>query len=164
MSPQTGRTLAAMLDAQATTSWLVYVAARIATVDMLVSFGVDPASANAVASALANAAEARAALHPGQGSAVPRPDEPATQRSRPQLSTPLPKDPTTPAGASTVVSRIAPSRSDAAVYAARAVAQMSSAIQIFMAERPGTPLPAPMLAAAVIVSAAAREALPVPRR
>jgi hypothetical protein len=133
MSPQVGRTLAAMLDAQTTTSWPAYVAARIATVNMLMSLGVDPATANAVASALANAAEARAALRP-----VGRPTTPPT------------RGPAAPA--------------DAAVYGARAVASMSSAIQIYMTEQPGTPLPAPILAAAVIVSAAARQTLPLPSR
>jgi hypothetical protein len=161
MSPATGQTLAAMVAAQTTTDWQAYVAARVATVDMLMSFGVDAATANAVASALANAAEAKAALRPAAPPA--RPAAPGATRARPEVSIPLQKDGAAPAAASTVVPRAAPSRADAAVYAARAVTQMSTAIQLFMAEQPGTPIPAPMLAAAVVVSAAARQTLPLPR-
>ncbi|MDB4878630.1 MAG: hypothetical protein JWL60_76, partial [Gemmatimonadetes bacterium] len=50
----------------------------------------------------------------------------------------------------------------AAAHAASAVAQMSNALAAFMLDEPKSPIPAPMLAAGIVVRAAAATALPLP--
>ena len=171
ISPEVGRTLAAALSPRAASSQAARDQARADVVAIMKANGVNPTSSVLVVRAFFMLAHLQAAQAdvggPPSAPAPPHVTGPAGgPRARSDQEIPLRKDPVVvapatelrPGALSPVVVR---GPSDQAIYAAAAVNLMSRAISTFLDEQPGTPLPAPLLASALLVRASA-QVLPLP--
>ena len=162
ISPEVGRTLGAALSAQAAAPLAASDQARTDVVAIMQANGVNPTSTVLVFRAffmLAHMQAARAEV--GGPPSAPAPPPAAGPAGGHGAQDPVVVAPATklpPVALSPVVVR---GPTDQAIYAAAAVNLMSRAISTFLKEQPGTPLPAPLLASALLVRASA-QALPLP--